>query len=234
MGRMKRDWFASFNDAASGLVHTTKTQRNLRYHLLFAFLAVILSLFLNISRLEFVVLTLVIGVVISAELVNSAIEGVVDLAAENFHPLAKAAKDTAAAAVLVAAGAAFTCGYLILAPKMEQPVLSAVDYVEKGPWYVAGLAVIGVVLLVVAGKASFGKGQVLRGGMPSGHAAVAFSLATAIGFITHSFIVIFLAFALALMVAQSRLLFRIHSFREVLFGSLLGLLFTILIFQLIR
>ena len=231
---MKRDWFASFNDAASGLVRTTKTQRNLRYHLLFAFLAVIISLFLNISRLEFVVLALVIGVVISAELVNSAIEGVVDLVAENFHPLAKAAKDTAAAAVLVAAGAAFTCGYLILAPKMEQPVLSAVDYVEKGPWYVAALAVIGVVLLVVAGKASFGRGQVLRGGMPSGHAAVAFSLATAIGFITRSFIVIVLAFALALLVAQSRLLFRIHSFREVLFGALLGTLFTILIFQLIR
>ena len=231
---MKRDWFASFNDAATGLVRTTKTQRNLRYHILLAFMAVVLSLFLNISRQELVVLTLVIGLVITAELFNSALENVVDLVSENYHPLAKTAKDVGAAAVLVAAGVAFTCGYLILTPKLRDPVLSAVDYVEKGSEYVTALAILGVVLLVIAGKASFGKGQVLRGGMPSGHAAVSFALATSIAFITRNFLVLILAFFLALLVAQSRLIFRIHTFREVFAGALLGVLFTTFVFQLIR
>jgi diacylglycerol kinase (ATP) len=93
---------------------------------------------------------------------------------------------------------------------------------------------VGVVLLVVMGKALFGKGQVLRGGMPSGHAAVAFSAATSVAFLSHSFLTIVLTGLLAVMVAQSRLLFRIHSFREVFMGCLLGVLFTILVFQLIR
>ena len=93
---MKRDWFTSFNDAATGLVRTTKTQRNLRYHLLLAFMAVVLSLFLNISRQELLVIPLAIGLVITAELFNSALENVVDLVSENYHPLAKTAKDVAA------------------------------------------------------------------------------------------------------------------------------------------
>ena len=231
---MKRDWFTSFNDAATGLVRTTKTQRNLRYHLLVAFMAVVLSLFLNISRQELVVITLVIGLVITAELFNSALENVVDLVSENYHPLAKTAKDVAAGAVLVAAGVAFTCGYLILAPKLQVPVLSAVDYVEKGSEYVTALAILGVVLLVIAGKASFGKGQVLRGGMPSGHAAVSFTLATSIAFITRNFLVLILSFFLALLVAQSRLIFRIHTIREVFVGALLGVQFTTFVFQLIH
>jgi len=231
---VRRDWFGSFNDAATGLVRATRNQRNLRYHLLFAFLAIVISLFANISRMEFVLITIAIGMVIAAELVNSAMEEIVDLVSENYHPLAKKAKDTAAGSVLVASAAALVCGYLILAPKFQGRLLSAVDYVEKGSEYVTALALLGVVTLVVAGKASFGKGQVLRGGMPSGHTAVAFSIATAVAFITRSFLVTVLTVFLALMVAQSRLVYRIHNLREVLVGALLGILFSMLVFQLIR
>ncbi len=231
---MRRDWFSSFNDAATGLVRAARTQRNIRYHLLFAFLAVMASLLLNISRTEFIMMTLVIGMVITAELFNSAVEEAVDLVSENYHPLAKTAKDTAAGAVLVASAVALTCGYLILAPKIRGPVLSIADYVEKGSEFVTALTLIGVVLLVVAGKASFGKGQVLRGGMPSGHSAVAFSVATAVTFLSGSFLVMMLTLLLAIMVAQSRLVFRIHTMREVLVGAALGVLFTVLVFQLLR
>lgn len=231
---MRRDWFSSFNDAATGLVRSARRQRNLRYHLLFALFVVILCILLDVSRYELVVIILVTGMVITAELFNSAIEEVVDLVSENFHPLAKTAKDVAAAAVLVTAGVAFACGYLILTPRLEEPVLTVVDYVEKGPELVTALAVVGVVLLVVVGKATFGKGQVLRGGMPSGHAAVAFALATSIAFMTRSVLVMLLAYLMAVMVAQSRLLFRIHSLREVVVGAVLGILFAVLVFQLIR
>jgi diacylglycerol kinase (ATP) len=134
----------------------------------------------------------------------------------------------------VASAVALTCGYLILAPKIRGPVLSIVDYVEKGSEFVTALTLIGVVLLVVAGKASFGKGQVLRGGMPSGHSAVAFSVATAVTFLSGNFLIMMLTLLLAIMVAQSRLVFRIHTVREVLVGAALGVLFTVLVFQLLR
>lgn len=231
---MRRDWFSSFNDAATGLVRSTKTQRNLRYHLLFAFSVVVLSFFLRITTMEFVAIAIVIGMVIVAELFNTAVEEVVDLVSENYHPLAKSAKDIAAGAVLVSAAVAFLCGYMILTPKIEGPVVVAVKGIEKGPEFVTALALVGTVLLVVAGKSTFGKGQVLRGGMPSGHAAVAAAIAFAIAFVTHNFLAILLSSFLALMVAQSRLIFRIHTLREVVVGAAIGALFTVLVFQLIR
>lgn len=231
---MKRDWFDSFNDAVNGLVRAARHQRNIRFHFLFAAGIVILSLFLHLSRMEFILIATVIGLVIVTELLNSALEGIVDLVAEHYHPVAKAAKDTAAGAVLVAAGVAVTCGYLVLAPRLKSPTLRALETLEQGPEYLTGLALLGVVLLVVVGKAVFGKGQPLRGGMPSGHAAVSFALATAVAFLTRDFLVLLLGFGLALMVAQSRLLYRIHSLREVVVGALLGALFTILVFQFLR
>jgi diacylglycerol kinase (ATP) len=231
---VRRDWFDSFNDAVNGLLHAARTQRNIRFHFLLGALAVVVAARLRIGRTEFVLIAVVIGLVLVTELLNSAIEVLVDLAAENYHPLAKAAKDIAAGAVLVAAGVALTCGYLILAPRLAGPTLGAIDAVERGPAYVTGLAVLATALLVVLGKALLGKGEPLRGGMPSGHAAVSFSLATAVAFLAHDFLVTFLGFALALMVAQSRMLYRIHTLREVVAGAVLGTLCTVLLFQQMR
>jgi diacylglycerol kinase (ATP) len=227
---VSRDWFDSFNDAVNGLVRAARTQRNIRLHFLFAAAVVGLALLLHIGRTEFVV----IGLVLVAELINSAVEGVVDLVAEHYHPLAKAAKDVAAGAVLVAAGVAVTSGYLILAPRLARPTLEALDAAETGPEYVTGLALLITVLLVVVGKAVLGKGEPLRGGMPSGHAAVAFAAATALSFLARDFLVIFLGFGLALLVAQSRLLYRIHTLREVVVGALLGILCSLLLFQYLK
>jgi diacylglycerol kinase (ATP) len=70
--------------------------------------------------------------------------------------------------------------------------------------------------------------------MPSGHSAVAFSVATAVVFLSSSFLVMVLTLALAVMVAQSRLVARIHSMREVVVGAVLGTVFTVLVFQLLR
>lgn len=231
---MSRDWFDSFNDAVSGIVRAARTQRNIRLHFLFAAAVVLLALRLGIGRTEFVVVALVIGLVLVAELLNSAVEGVVDLVAEHYHPLAKAAKDVAAGAVLVAAVVALTCGYLILAPRLAGPTSAALEAVEHGPAYVTGLAVLGTAILVVVGKAVLGSGQPLRGGMPSGHAAVSFSLATAVAFLSRDFLVALLGYALAVLVAQSRVATRIHTLREVGAGALLGTLLTVLLFQSLR
>jgi diacylglycerol kinase (ATP) len=231
---VRRDWFDSFNDAVNGLIRAVRAQRNIRLHFIFAILAVALALRLRIGPTEFVLVTVVVGLVLVAELFNSALEGVVDLVAEHYHPLAKAAKDIAAGAVLVAAGVAVTCGYLLFVPRLAGPAVETLDAAARGPEYVTALALLGTALLVVVGKAVLGKGEPLLGGMPSGHAAVSFAAATAVAFLARDFLVALLGFGLALMVAQSRLLCRVHTLREVVAGALLGVLCALLLFQFLR
>ena len=76
------------------------------------------------------------------------------------------------------------------------------------------------------------KGTPLKGGMPSGHSALAFSIATIITFVTKGLLVSCLSYLLALLIAQSRVEGKIHTFLETLAGAVLGILVTILVFQL--
>ncbi|MDO7905453.1 diacylglycerol kinase family protein [Paenibacillus sp. JX-17] len=108
-----RSWGETFRNAVEGLVYGLKTQRNLRVHTLAAVLAVFSGFFFGISRTEWLFLLLAIALVMISELLNTAIEAVVDLASPQIHPLAKAAKDTAAGAVLLAAVFAVITGVLI-------------------------------------------------------------------------------------------------------------------------
>jgi len=88
-----------------------------------------------------------------------------------------------------------------------------------------------VSLSVILTKAVVGEGTPLKGGMPSGHAAVAFSLATVISYLSDSTIAITLSFIMAIIVAQSRVDSKVHSIKEVFVGALLGFLITILLFR---
>ncbi|MCM3784475.1 diacylglycerol kinase family protein [Neobacillus mesonae] len=99
----QRSWADVFRNAMEGLFYGFRTQRNLRVHAALALAAVIAGLFMEISRIDWMFVCLAIGFVMVTELLNTAIELVVDLASPNIHPLAKAAKDTAAGAVLLAA-----------------------------------------------------------------------------------------------------------------------------------
>ncbi len=85
-----------------------------------------------------------------------------------------------------------------------------------------------VVLLVVLAKARVGHGTPLHGGMPSGHAGVAFSIATSVAFAEAGLLLIVLAWLLAGLVAQSRVLLGVHNFKEIVAGSLLGALTTLI------
>ncbi len=109
---------ASFRYAGAGLWWAFKTQRNLRVHVGLGLIASILALVLRFSPLEMAVLVLLMTVVIALELVNTVVEAAVDLASPAYHPLAKAAKDVAAGAVLVAALGAVVIGLLLFLPHL--------------------------------------------------------------------------------------------------------------------
>lgn len=99
--------------ALAGLKYGLRTQRHLRFHLLASVSVIGAGFIAGISPLQWAVLILTIAAVISAELTNTAIEAVVDLVSPDYHELAKAAKDTAAAAVLVTSIASVIVGCLI-------------------------------------------------------------------------------------------------------------------------
>ena len=115
----------SFRYAWEGVSHTFQTQRNFRIHVVVGLLAIALSIFLQLSRVEIAIIGLTIGAVLAMELLNTALESVVDLTVEQtYHDLAKTAKDCAAAAVLISALAAvMVAGSLILPALLPRLVL---------------------------------------------------------------------------------------------------------------
>ena len=105
---------SSFKYAFSGFFYVLKTQKNAWLHLAATIVVVAVSLWLNIGRLEWLAILLVIGLVWMAEFMNTALEVIVDLASPEKHPLAKVAKDVGAASVLIAAILSVIIGVSIL------------------------------------------------------------------------------------------------------------------------
>ena len=109
----------SFKYAWAGVSYVFTTQRNFRIHTVVGTLAVSLGLFLNISAVEMAIITLTCAIVMVLELLNTAIEAVVDLTVkQTYHELAKIAKDCAAGAVLLSAIAALIVASWILLPPL--------------------------------------------------------------------------------------------------------------------
>ncbi|HHP7230014.1 MAG TPA: diacylglycerol kinase family protein [Xenococcaceae cyanobacterium] len=117
--------FLSFKYAWAGVRYAFTTQRNFRIHTIIGTLAVSLGLFLRVSAVEMAVITLTCAIVMVLELLNTAIESVVDLTVkQTYHELAKIAKDCAAGAVLIAAIAAVFVAAWILLPPLLQLIFS--------------------------------------------------------------------------------------------------------------
>ena len=206
----------------------------MRVHFVAAIVVLLAVLFLKVTPTEFALLALSILSVLCAEMFNTAIEAVVDLVSPDYHPLAKIAKDTAAGAVLITACGAGIMGYLILAkyvmPRYAE-VLAMFGTVSDMGTVVSVLIVVIVVVIV---KSATGTGTPLHGGIPSGHAAVAFSIATAVSLTTRDPLISLLTLLLAIMVSHSRLLMKIHTVREVIIGAAIGSAITLLVLELFK
>ncbi len=227
--------FESFNYALEGIVHTLRTQRNMRIHLLLAVGVLAAAVALNVDRFELIALILAIGFVLLAEMVNTAIEGAVDLATTSFDPMAKLAKDIAAGAVLISSVVAAAVGYLVFSGKIAKPSSRYLEKIRDAPLELT-LVALGVTVLVVLGlKAWTGRGTPLRGGLPSGHAAIAFAGWMAATYVLHGsehrFLISTVTLLMALLVAQTRVEAGVHSVVEVAAGGLVGALVTLLVFQ---
>ena len=226
----------SFNYAVEGVIHVLRTQRNLRIHFLAAVLVFAGAIAVGVSRLQLIALVIAIAFVLVAEMLNTAIEGVIDVSTTSFDPNAKLAKDIAAGAVLIASVTAMAVGFLVFQSAVGQRATNGLDRVRDAPADLTLVALFVVVLLVIATKAWTGRGTPLRGGLPSGHAAIAFAGWVAVTYLIgdqHRFVVSAVTLIMAALVAQTRVESGVHSLLEVMYGGALGALVTLVLFQVI-
>jgi len=143
--------YRSFKYAFEGVGYCISNERNFRIHITVATIIYLLAPYYKFTEAEMIMLTLVIAVVILAEMVNTSIETIVDMITGEYHVLAKKAKDVAAGAVLMATLCAIMCAlFLILRPSIMAYIIS--DVFHSTPKIIASLVVIILAYLFVRGK----------------------------------------------------------------------------------
>jgi Diacylglycerol kinase len=118
VGEIRRKLKKSFSFAVEGILYTLKTQPNMRIHFGVGLITIAFGFVFQIESYEWLSLVIMIGFVFILEIINTAIETLVDLYTEEYHHLAKVAKDTAAGAVMVAAIMSVCVGLIIFLPKI--------------------------------------------------------------------------------------------------------------------
>ncbi len=207
-----------------GLLHVLRQDWHMRFICMVGVVLMLISALLRLSRSDVLLLLVAISILVLAEVLNRAIEVVVDLASPGYHPLAKAAKDLGGAGVLVAAimGSVIALGVFVSADALK--VLQGVPTRPQPHFLHVGLVgVVTVAVAVILGKLWGGHGTLTRGGMVSAHSALAFFCFVSICFLTRDVIICALAFVLAGLVAQSRLDAGIHTLREIIVGVVVAL-----------
>ena len=198
----------------------------MRFHFFTVVLVLALGLLYRLQRVEMAILFLVVSGVLITEMINTAVESVVDMVTQAYHPLAKLAKDIAAGAVLIAAITAAMVGIIIFFGDNRIVRLRIEATAHPQPLTVIVTVLLLVLIIVMISKVLGGKGSILSGGVVSGHSAVSFCIASTIMYRAMDKFTAVLALILAFLVAQSRVEGKIHTLQEVVLGGLLGLLFS--------
>lgn len=225
----------SFNHAVTGIIIAIKTEKNLRFHYFIAIFVIVLSLFFNFTRVEFLLLFFAISLVIITEMINTAIEKSIDIFTKEYHPLAKIAKDVSAGAVLISSINSIIVGYLLFFDRLNPFANQVIFKIKNSPVHLTFIAIILVIFLTIGLKAKFyrGRGSHFQGGTVSGHSSVSFCIATIISFIGNNILITTLSYGLAILVAESRVEGKIHTLFEVVMGAILGTLVGVIIFQFV-
>ena len=226
----------SMNHALSGIIHAFKTEKNMKIHFVVALVVIIASILLHVTRFELIAVVISITLVMLAEMFNTAVEAIVDLITDEYHELARIAKNVAAGAVVLTAVNALIVGYLVFFRKLSSFRLTSLAFFSDLSAHItfAALAVVVVVVIALKSRQAGKNVNYLQGGLPSGHTAIAFALFMAVTLISNQIIVSMVTLILALVVAESRLETKVHTIWEVLLGAFIGISVTYAMFILAR
>ena len=194
---------------------------------------VIVSLFFDLSRAEFLCFLFTIILILFAEMCNTAIETVVDLYVDVYHPKAKIAKDVAAGGVVITALNAIIVAYFLFFDKISEIGLSFIKNIIESPMHLAFTSIM-IVLIAILALIAIAKSNKHRGlnkkFVPSGFSAIAFAVNTIIWLITDNIVIITLSLILAILVATSRRISKEHRTSEVIFSACVGIFLVLLIY----
>ncbi len=234
--KTKNDNFLdAWKNAIRGIIYATTTQGNIKKQLVIAVLVLIISLFFELSKAEFLIFMFTIVLIIFAEMVNTAVETVVDLYTDLYHPKAKIAKDVAAGGVVITAIFAVIVAYFLFFDKISDIGLQFIRNIANSPVHLAFAAIIIVIIgiLSLIAMATTNKHKALnKKFMPSGYAALAFAANTIIWLITENIVIITLSLVMAILVSVSRVDSKEHKFSEVIFSSCVGIISILVIYGL--
>ncbi|KRE90380.1 diacylglycerol kinase [Paenibacillus sp. Soil766] len=224
-----RKWRKSFRYAYEGIKYALDTQRNMKFHFFVAFLVLLAALFIHLSKTDILFILLAVTLMIVTELINTAVEKTVDLAMPDRHPLAKIAKDVAAASVLVSAMFAIVVGLVVFYEPIDQLLRHA--RLQESPmsagsiWILIAL----VMLTVVVIETRFSdKGKLVR---PSLLTAIAFAIATVILVLVTETIAALLGYTLSIIILIVLYDKKTRPFPALFLGAMIGIVVTLLAFS---
>lgn len=225
----------AWRNAINGIIYATTTQSNVKKQLLIAVFVVIISLFFELSKAEFLIFMFTIVLILFAEMVNTAIETVVDLYTDLYHPKAKIAKDVAAGGVVITAINALIVAYFLFFDKISNIGLQFIRNIVSSPIHLAFSTIIIVIIAILSliAIATTNKRKVLnKKFMPSGHTALSFAANTIIWLITDNIIILTLSLIMAILVSESRIEAKKHTLSEVIFSACVGIIMVLVIYGL--
>lgn len=221
-------------NALDGIIYAITTQSNIKKQLVIAVIVMLVSLFFDLNKAEFLCLMFTVVLIIVAEMINTAIETVVDLYTDLYHPKAKIAKDVAAGGVVISAINAIIVAYFLFFEKISTVGLKMVDEIVNSPVHLAFVSILLTVIVIVTLKAAATKKHkfIKENFMPSGQTAVAFAGLTIIWLTTRNVVIFTISLVLALVVAINRYENRKRSKLEIVAGALVGVMVVVLIYGL--
>lgn len=232
-----RDFIQACQNAVNGIIYCATSQTNIRKELIIGTIVMILSLFYDLSTAEFLCLTFAVFFVIFAEFVNTAIETIVDLIVDVYHPKAKIAKDVGAGAVVLSAVNAVIVAYFLFFRETDISKISnsVFGHMVASPTHLAFVAIILTVIAIITAKAVAEQKKAKSGVKDtfniSGQSAIAFALLTAIWVNSKDPLIFCLALVLSLLVVGNRMNDK-KNLGEVIFGAFMGMLIVLMVYGL--
>ncbi len=220
----------SFKNAIEGLNITYKMEKNFRYHIILSLLTILVSLIMNIDSFHLVIIVISISLVLVAELFNTVFEVLIDnFITKKKNKIIKVIKDISAAAVLITSINALVVGYFLIFTKLFKKILN----IFKINWVINDtiifISFIFLILFIIIIKKIINSEKVFKGGWPSGHSALSFSIFALSLMYVNILIIKILIFLLAVIVSKSRIDLKIHSFSQVVSGAIIGFSLTVII-----
>lgn len=231
-----RNFLDSCLNAINGIVYATTTQGNIKKQLIIIVLVLLVSLFFNLSRLEFLCLVFAIMLVIITEMINTGIETLVDLYTDIYHPKAKIAKDVGAGAVVIASLNAVIVAYFLFFDKIAIQGITVLESIVSTPTHLAFTTIVFTLIAIIALKATNivrKKKDITNKFVPSGHAILSFAIATIIWLSTKNMIAYTLALILSILLCVNRVENKHRTWGEIAFGAFIGLAIIIIMYGLI-